>query len=532
MAITLFLWILAAAVGVSRSLPSLYRATVTVLVERQQLPQSFVRSTVTNQIDAQIQTISQKILSRPRLEGLINRFDLYPVLRKKDPLLALIPQMRRDIQLERKEAQAAGRNETISFTLSYLGPDPQTVAQVTNALASFYVRENLHSREQAATGTADFLETQLSGMKTRLNAQEDRINRFKERYGGELPQQMPVIMATLERLNTELSLNKDKQLRAMERRDALEGQIADNATAGFGAGLSGPLDGAGTVSAPNPIAVRIAKLTQDLTELRTRFTEQYPDVVRVKSEISALKEQLAAEKKDSGTEKGLASRQNSVSGEKTLSQRTSASRVDPSLLPLKSALDEADAEIKSLKDQEKILRRSIATYEHRVESSPLREQQLQALSRDYQTTSDLYASLQKRYEEAQMSESMERGQKGERFQILEPAIPPMSPASPRRLRLLVLGLFMSLAVAAGAVVFSEKLDSTFHSASDLRAFTRIPVLASIPRIVTRADSTRRKLKFFFGALAVLLILALILAGSYFLAHGNIGLVRILARAHF
>ena len=144
------------------------------------MPESFVRSTVTSELETRLQTISQEILSRSRLEGLITRFGLYSDLRKRESNEEVLDRMRRDIQLEVRSAEAKGdRRATIAFALSYRGRDPQTVALVTNTLASFYIEENLKARERQATGTTEFLRAQISQTKKRLDEQERLVSELQ-----------------------------------------------------------------------------------------------------------------------------------------------------------------------------------------------------------------------------------------------------------------------------------------------------------------------------------------------------------------
>src|SRR5213594_3904587 len=221
LAILVFAVPFSSAVSLVTSLPAVYEATATVLVDRQQVPEAFVRPTVTSELETRLQTISQEILSRSRLEGLISRFGLYADLRKHESSEEILERMRRDIRLDIRSADARGRQSvTVAFALSYRGRDPQTVALVTNTLASFYIEENLKARERQATGTAEFLKAQITETKKRLDDQEQRVSEFRKRYLGELPQQMQANLATLEALNTQLRLNNDGQVRASERRDA------------------------------------------------------------------------------------------------------------------------------------------------------------------------------------------------------------------------------------------------------------------------------------------------------------------------
>src|SRR5437879_6981731 len=172
--------------------------------------------------------------------------------------------------------------------------DPEAVAKVTNTLASWFVKENIKRRERQADGTAEFLRVQLEEMKGKLDQEERRLSEFKESHIGELPEQMEANLATLQRLNTEMRLNKENQMRALDRmeRMRLARQLAE-ARASVPDGGGGPVPG-GDAEA---LAARLSRLNQELMELRTRFSEKYPDVIRVKAEIAALEGQLAETKK-------------------------------------------------------------------------------------------------------------------------------------------------------------------------------------------------------------------------------------------
>src|SRR5437879_8677187 len=182
LAILAFAAPVSAAVSLIIFLPNIYRSTATVLVDRQQIPEAFVKSTVTSALETRLHTISQEILSRSRLEDLINRFGLYADLRTRVPLEDVIARMRSDTKLDLKSVEARGQREaTVAFTISYQGSDPSTVAAVTNTLASFYIEENLKTRERQATSTAEFLKVQLGDTKRRLDEQEQRVSEFKRR---------------------------------------------------------------------------------------------------------------------------------------------------------------------------------------------------------------------------------------------------------------------------------------------------------------------------------------------------------------
>jgi succinoglycan biosynthesis transport protein ExoP len=499
LAILVFLVPFAAGTSVTLSLPNLYRSTATVLVERQRVPEAFVRPTVTSELETRLQTISQGVLSRSRLEELINRFKLYADLRKRMPSDEVVERMRRDIQLEVKSAEAKGRQSaTVAFALSYKGSDPRAVALVTNTLASFYVEENLKAREREASGTSEFLKAEIIETRKRLDEQERRVSEFRRRYLGELPQQMQANLATLDTLT---------QVRAAQRRQDLAAQLTEAAS--LGQALVPP----GSPPGPESPAVHLARLKQELIAARARYTEAHPTIARLTHEIAAVEAQLAqakAEPEDQATAAG-------------------ATALGPYGLRLRDALRAAEGEVKILTVEEQRLKGAIAVYQSRVESTPRREHEFQDLSRDYEATKELHQSLSKRYEEAQLAESMEQRQQGEQFRILDPAVPRASPSAPNRPKLLLMLLVLSLGAAAGAAVLAEMVDTSFRSAEELRVFTGMPILARIPRIVTEADQRWWRLRFRIATTAAVLGLVLIIGASHFIAHGNEQLVRVLDR---
>jgi len=525
LAIIVFAAPVVAGASVISFLPNVYRSTATVLVDRQQVPEAFVRSTVTSALETRLHTISQEVLSRSRLEELIDRFGLYRDLRKRVPLEDVIGRMRSDIKLEIKSAELRGlREATVAFTITYQGSDPETVASVTNTLASFYNEENTKARERQATGTAEFLKIQLNETKTRLDEQEQRVSGFKRRHLGELPQQMDSNLSTLDRLHAQLRQNADSQTRAADRKQSLSGQLAEAeslVSSPYAVAAAGPAAGQITPVGPSELrdAARLAQKKDELAQLRSQFSDKYPDVVQLTAEIAALEREIALAKR-AEPKPGASAAASPV---------TSLGPMTPYVLRLKEALAEVQTDLKVLKTEEGRLRESIAVYQARVDNVPRREQEFKELSRDYESTRELYGSLLKRYEEAQLAESMEQRQKGEQFKVLDPAIARLQPAAPNRLKLLLMAVVGSIGLAFGAVLLAEQIDTSFHDLDDLRSFSNVPVLASIPWIVTRSEVRRRRWRMRLAVSATVTGLAVIVGLAYFVAHGNEHLIMLMTR---
>jgi polysaccharide chain length determinant protein (PEP-CTERM system associated) len=498
LALAVFVAVVGGIGSMAVSLPNLYRAKATVLVGHEQVSEAFVRPSVTAELETRIQTIKEEVMSRSKLGELIARFNLYPEARQRRPMDTLVERMRRDVQLEMKGADSplTGRVATVSFTIAYSSRDPRTAASVANALAELYIDGNTKIREGQAAKTAAFLKGQLNDAKKELDAQERRTNDFKMNHMGELPQQVETNLAAMERLNTQLRLNGENQLRAMERRDSLERQLADTVQP------SAPRTG------PSPEMERLTKLKHQLDELRSRFSDEYPDVVHVKAEIRALEPQVRHEAAPAAD-----------------SAPTDAKE------RLRESLAGLDGEVRALKDEERVMRETLSRYEQRVENAPRRQQEIQDLTRDFQTTKERYEGLLKRYEEAQLAESLEQGQHVEQFRIIDPAIPPREPDAPNRFHLMIVAFALGAGLAAAAAFAAEKVNSTFHSLDDLRAFVTTPTVARVPLILTAAQIRRQHLRAALTALSAIVAVFLIVAGSHYLASGNEQIVQILARGN-
>jgi succinoglycan biosynthesis transport protein ExoP len=496
LALGIFALVLVSSVAIALSLPDLFRATAVVLVERQ-LPETVVRPSVSGELESRLHVIKQEILSRARLSDLIKRYDLYPELRERD-MEGAIEQVRRDIEVELTgPEQLNGRTKTVAFNLSFTGAKREAVADATNTIAAFYVDQNNQMRFDEAARTTQFLKSQIETAKTQLDRDEQQVKAYTSRHVGELPQQVDVNLATLERLNTQLRINSERQLRTLEQRDKA-----------FETASTAAPPAAATTASPEELRLRALK--RDLAQLEG-FPDKHPDVRRLKDAIAALESETAARGSASGSG-GEPAPRGAGTAELPGRARTIAS---------------LDGELEKLKADEGQLRQTIAAVERRLEAVPYRQSEFALISRDHQATRDQYESLLKRYEEARLGQSMETENQGERFRILEAAVPPSGPNAPNRLRLLIMGLFLAVLAAGMAVLLVEQVDTSFHSVDDIRQFTRLPVLAAIPRI--EQPLGRRRVR--VAVVAASMLAGLVIAGtlSAQVARDNEPLVRLLVR---
>jgi protein tyrosine kinase modulator len=513
LAIGMFAAVLSAAVSFAIYLPDLYRGQALVLIERP-VDESIVRSaeSAPGELESRLHIIKQEILSRDRLLALITRFKLYPKQMKDGAIDDALNQMRSDVEVNPSgPEQLSGKTKTVSFTLNYTGNSAKTVAEVTNAIAAFYVQQNDSIRSQSALGTSQFLREQLAAAKAQLDHQEQAVTQYTTKYTGQLPQQVGVNLATLERMNTQLRLNGEQQIRLIEQREKLlEGLDDPNAIT----------RAENSDASPEMIErlKQIDKLKSDLAQLQTKFTSKHPDVVRLQDQIADLQQQeaqaeAAAQKKREAAKAAAAA---------------STAAVQDAQAPRRRTIESLDAELAKMREEEAAIRATIGSFEQRLEGAPEREQEFALITRDRQAAKDLYDSLLKRYDEAQLSASMETDRQGERFRILEPALPPEGPSAPNRIRLLLMGILLALAAAVAVVLTAEQFDVSFHGIDELREFTNVPVLVSIPPIGPMP--LKRRLLTGLATVSALAMIALIATASAYFAHGNDQLARLIGRA--
>jgi polysaccharide chain length determinant protein (PEP-CTERM system associated) len=481
-----------------------------ILVEGQQIPVDYVRSTVTMGVERRLQSISQEILSRSRLEQIIEQYGLYRDLKeKKSSNELIVTTMRKDIglQVTGKASEIgrsnAGTSDTVAFEVSYTYTDPEKTMQVANVLASFYIEENMKVRERQAIGTAEFLGKQLGEVRVKLEERERQVSQYKQQYMGELPEQREANLKTIEVLQKQMEITSASLDTARQR----QASLLDTQRSATKTSITGTSTGETTEEDT------VASLKTKLTQLKVRFSDKHPDVIRLTRAIAVMEEEEQREKQ----------RELSQGATDDLSSHDA----DGKEMSAAAELAEVTAEIQRLAGNLNKLHNDIAMYQRRVENAPKREQELLSISRDYEMTKDLYESLLKRLGEANLADELEKNQKAERFRLLESAVYPKEPEAPDRFFLSFAALGLSLGAAIGGVLLRELLDTSFHTVDDLKRFTKVPILVTIPQIITNADRWKARFRQSLGVATLVTVLFILVGTSYWVATGNEQLVRYL-----
>jgi len=538
--------VLVIAVLVAWLLPAIYESSSTILIEEQQIPQEFVRSTVTGFADQRIQSLTQQILSRVKLWEIVQQFNLYPELREKLTREEIIEKMRENIKLDTISAEVAGAKKgrqsiqaavTIAFSISYRGKNPGMVQKVSGTLASLYLEQNLKTREAQAQSTTQFLEAELKQLQERIKVLGDKITAFKGQHEGLLPEQQEFNRQQAARLEMDIRQLDSAMRSADDRKIYIEGQLA-TVKPDF------PLIGATGERVMAP-ADRLKALAVVLVDLQSKFSDDHPDVRKVRREIAELKKMVGQTGGSASTRRQkltqlraeLAQKQGKYSDQhpevkklkNEISQLEQAPESvsppkpvtepeNPAYISLTTQIKAAESDIASLRSQQAGLKDKLQMYRQRLEDAPKVEQEYLALTRDYQNASSKHQEVMNKILEARISEGMEEGQKGEKFTLIDPASFPEKPVSPKRWLIFLAGFFMSFGAGFGTVALAEHLDHSVKSSDELARLTGLPVLGSIIRIQTSEDVSRarRKRKMIWAVTGLSLVMGLALFHFFYM----------------
>lgn len=473
-----------------RTLPNLYRSDTLILVVPQRVPENYVKSTVTTRIEDRLQAITQQILSRTRLERIIQDFNLYAEARKTAIMEDVVDRMRGNIQVQVVKGDA--------FRVSFTSDEARTAMRVTERVASLFIEENLRDREVLAEGTNQFLEAQLEDARRRLIETERKVEEYKRQYSGELPEQKDANMQGLHNIEMQLQALTEALNRDRDHRLVVERLIAD---------AEAPSDTVPVVTTPPPplqtgpdgVAVGATSAQQleaaqtTLQSMQTRMTPQHPDIVRMKRVIAELQKKADAE--------ALAKPVSTAAPGMTTAEALKRNR----LAEMKSEIEKIDKQIALKIENEQRLRAAMASYQQRIEAAPGRGSELTELTRDYTMLQSSYQSLLAKKEDSKVAANLERRQIGEQFKILDPARLPERPTSPNRPQLQTMGLMAGLAFGVALMGLIEYLDKTLKSESDVTAALNLLVLATVPILPEVGGRAARRRKLMAVSATVLLV---------------------------
>lgn len=425
-------------------MPKVFRASTTILVMRQSVPEDIIRSTVTLRIEERMKSLQIQVFSRTYLEQIAREFDL-------------VPQDASEIEIERacgrvraKVSVEFDKRDFSWFRIAVVDNDAKRAAGIANRLAGLFIEQNTRLRATQAAGTLETIEGWVEKTKAELDLRDRRIAEYKQRYMYELPDQQPANLQLLNASQNRLNqLTSDIQIKS-DRLALLRAQDQARRTDAAASGIVLPTSDPGG---------RIAALQRELNELLAVYTEENPVVKRKREQIA---EAIRSQPPETPAAPGAA-----------------ATPADPLL----AQISQLENEIKTAERDRTREIATIDTIRKRIDNTPIRQQELAALTRDYDSLrADYNSSLQKQGL-AERAQDLEESKKGEQFQIQDRAHPPAVPYSPNLLQFLLVGLGVGIAIGAGATAGRELMDQAIRSEEEfVAAFPDVAVFGAIPSL--------------------------------------------------
>lgn len=451
-------------------LPPVYRSEGTILVESQQIPTDFIRSTITSYAEERIQIIQQRVMTRDNLLKIINKFKLFDEQVGKVPTSQIIKKMRTQIFVELVGSGVEGtsrrnrRTHTLAFRVAYEGSRPKVARDIADELVTLFLHENLKARTERATQTTDFLVSEAEKLKLKMSTIEEQVAKYKQQHKDNLPENLSLNIQILERAQ-ESQKELERDVKAEEERlSYLEVELASLQSA------IAPVE-PGERRTPEQ---NLAILKTEYVRLSAVYGPAHPDIRKIKRQIASLEEQLLSSVESGSVRGGVAGSH----AEMLVRARISAT----------------NSKISSYQKQQNKIQQRIKRLQERILTTPQVELGFKVLERDYENVKSDYEELKAKATDAQLYQSMEEQSKAERFSLLEPPLLPEKPVKPNRTKILLMGFILAMGGGLGAAFLREGMDKSIRGSLHLVRIIKDTPLITIPFIETKADISKQKRK--------------------------------------
>lgn len=448
------------SVGITFFLQPRFLSQTLILIDQQKVPDEYVRSVVSSDLDSRLSSMKEQILSRSRLQPIIEHYNLYGSSHMS--MDDRIDAARKNIDIRAIHSEMSRTSGLPGFFISFTANDGRTAQAVCEEITSLFVSENVRSRQSSAEGTTDFIKGQLDDAKRSLDEQDAKLAAFQKEYVGKLPSEEMPNVNMLTSLNTQLQASNETLARMEQDRTYLQSMLSQltPGTSPAGSSTAGNVPNARKDAKQNELRA----LEAQESDLAGRYTSDYPDVVAIRQKITDLRKQIAQmpDTVPAGSTNASTSRQESGA-----------------VLQLRSQLRSADSGIQAKRKEQEMLQAQVHLYQQRIGASPVVDQQYKQLTRDYETAKKFYEDLLGKMNQSKMATDLERRQEGEQFHVMDQPNLPDAPVFPKRAVFLAGGIVVGLAFGLGLAALLEYRDTALRTEHDVWTFTKLPTLAVI-----------------------------------------------------
>ncbi len=448
-------------------LPKVYEAKSTVFIEKNVISNLIKDIAITPSMEERLRVLSYAMKSRNLLLKVID--DLAPDVNREDSaeVEKLVERFQENTDIN-IGSRSRGR-EMDMFIVSYRDEDPKLARDYVNTLVRRYVEENLSAKREEAYEANRFLAEQIRFFKKKLDTAEEEITSFRRDKGIFIAVDERSIVGEIKNAQEEIEELKLQKMALEAKKSLIKKQIEDESpytVAIFGRRTGDSLDN------------RLIMLHNRLNELMVKYTENYPEVIRVMAEIESLNEQLKNEQTVNGDSEGAG---------------TEMSTLNPLYQQLREELSSIGLELAALDAKEEHYKKLIASKKTYLRTIPVEKKNLADLERERDTSNNIYEDLVVRLGQSEVSKQMELQDKATTFRIVDPAVLPVKPVSPDRVKIILLGILAGLAGGFGIVFMLDNMDKSVRTVNALKTL-EIPLLAIIPSIRNPEELIKRKRK--------------------------------------
>ncbi len=486
---------LVASVVIAFLWPDTYVSTATIRVVPPQVPENFVPANITMDIQGRVNSLVQLILNRATLTNIINTHNLYKKERDRLPLDDVIETMhQRDIKVEALQQSLnpnqVNRQQYPAFQIRFYYNNRFIAQKVCTDLVARFLEENVRETSQQTVSTTQFLRERWEGAKKKLDGIDQALSEFRSKNMGRLPEEQQTNYQQLTNMHAQMTNLNTAMNRVTQEKLLYENQIRI-----YKEQLQGLKDPNAQDQVQQQKNEKLAEkdreiglLEDNLAIARERYKETMPDVQRLVGLLATAKKQREAILKEEETKKPEVQPQRPPSPQFEREQRD----LDGQIKRFQGMTEAKDMELEDYKKQATQLSVTIKNYEARVEAIPIGIKEYDALIRERDLAKKEYEDLDRRVTNSDMSTALVNRQQGEHLEQLDPPTLPMTPTDPKRALIIAIGTGIGLILGLCLAGAREMKDTALKNLKDVRAYTQLPVLGSIPLLENDLVVRRRK----------------------------------------
>jgi polysaccharide chain length determinant protein (PEP-CTERM system associated) len=507
-----FLFTLVASVVGVYLYPDSYVSQAVVKIVPQQLPQNMVQSAINQQMSDRINSMAQTILSRTVLTPIINSFGLYQRERSRMPIEDVVEQMKNAIQIQPVGSSTGTADRLPAFAVSFSYDNRLTAQRVVQELVSRFIDENIRNRSNATFQTTQFMKDEMDDAKKQLDAAEDKLAAYRMQNNGRLPDQVDSGMRQLAALQTQagyltarISAVNQEKLQMESNVRIFKDQLANLSK-----------DASQLQNSPDHKSPELLQAEHDLntsqdqlTSLRQHYKDSFPDVqiaiATVESARKKVKDVQAADVANTPDAAPI-----TPAGQQTVRESRD---IEASIRRFESALEARDLDLQDNTKQLKAVNDAIKGFEGRMSTVPLGEKQYADLLSDRDLVKARFVDLSEKLGKAEIAQEMEGRKQGETLELLDPASLPTTPTEPKRPVVILVGAGLGLVLGISIAGFREMKDTSLKNLKDVRAYTQMSILGSVPLLENDFVVRRRRRLAWLSWTTACLAAAVVMSGS-------------------